>query len=131
MASRAARSAVKERYWREVIEGWRRSGGSVRQWCLQRQLSEPSFYSWRRVLAERDASAGSNEPVRHSSRDNFSPATMVPVEIVPVSSSLESTPLEITFPDGVRILVRASCQSDLLRAALAAIRPECAETASC
>ena len=130
MASRAARSAVKERYWREVIEGWRRSGGSVRQWCLQRQLLEPSFYSWRRVLAERDAAAVSQGLDRPSSGHPVSPARIVPVEIVPVSSSLEPAPLEITFPDGVRILVRASCQSDLLRAALAAIRPECAETAS-
>ena len=49
MAGRTARSAEKEQYWREVIDGWRRSGGSVRQWCLERQVSEPSFYSWRRV----------------------------------------------------------------------------------
>jgi len=55
MAGRTARSVEKERYWREVIDGWRRSGGSVRQWCSERHISEPSFYSWRRVLADRDA----------------------------------------------------------------------------
>jgi hypothetical protein len=29
MASREARSAAKEQYWREVIDGWRRNEGSV------------------------------------------------------------------------------------------------------
>ena len=105
MASRAARSAAKERYWREVMEGWRRSGGSVRQWCSQRQLSEPSFYSWRRVLAERDAAAASQEPVRQRSRRKAYRAAMIPVEIVPPSSQQEPAPLEITLVDGIHLLV--------------------------
>ena len=127
MASRAA----KERYWREVMEGWRRSGGSVRQWCSQRQLAEPSFYSWRRVLAERDAAAASQEPVRQRSRPKAYRAAMIPVEIVPPSSQQEPAPLEITLVDGIHLLVRAHCQSALLREALAALRPERGETASC
>lgn len=131
MASRAARSAAKERYWREVMEGWRRSGGSVRQWCSQRQISEPSFYSWRRVLAERDASAASQEPVRKRSRRKVSRVAMLPVEIVPLSSQPEPAPLEITLAGGIHLLVRAHCQSALLREALAALRPERGETASC
>ena len=124
MASRAARSAATEQYWREVIDGWRRSGGSVRQWCSQRQFSEPSFYSWRRVLAERDAAAASKEPVRKRSRRKVSRGAMLPVEIVPPSSQQQLAPLEITLADGIHLLVRAHCHSALLREALTALRPE-------
>jgi hypothetical protein len=51
---RAVRSAEKEQFWRGRIEGQAASGLSARQWCLQEQLSEPSFYAWRRKLARRD-----------------------------------------------------------------------------
>src|SRR4051794_34063190 len=68
MAKRAERSTAKEQYWREVIDGWSRSGGSVRRWCTQRQISEPSFYSWRRTLAERDAAAAPMPSVRRRAR---------------------------------------------------------------
>jgi len=36
---------------------WQRSGLSVRAFCEQQDLSQPSFYAWRRTLAERDAQA--------------------------------------------------------------------------
>jgi hypothetical protein len=130
MASRVVRSAAKEQYWREVIGGWRRSGGSVRQWCLQRQLSEPSFYSWRRVLAARDSAATSREPVHMRSRRKVSRAAMLPVEIVSPSRQ-EAAPLEIILADGIHLLVRAHCQPALLREALAALQPERGETAAC
>lgn len=51
---RSARSAEKEQYWRGQIEGQAASGLSARQWCQAEQLSEPSFYAWRRKLAQRD-----------------------------------------------------------------------------
>src|SRR6476619_487839 len=102
MAKRSERSAAKEQYWREVIDGWRRSGGSVRQWCTQRQVSEPSFYSWRRTLAERDAAARSTQPVRRRGR-NRAPAAMIPVEIVPPSNQPQLAPLEISLSGGVQV----------------------------
>ncbi len=50
----AKRSAEKERYWRRVLQRQRKSGLSVRQFCLEQQLSEPSFHSWKRTIADRD-----------------------------------------------------------------------------
>jgi transposase-like protein len=49
------RNAEKERFWRGQVRGHAKSGLSVRAWCHEHQLSEPSFYAWRRELAERDA----------------------------------------------------------------------------
>ena len=131
MASRAAQSAAKEQYWREVIDGWRRSRGSVRQWCSQRQISEPSFYSWRRTLAKRDAAAERKQPVRRKSRRQRGATAMIPVEIIPPSNQQQLAPLEIIFPAGIHLQVRAHCQPALLREALAALRPEREEPGSC
>jgi len=38
-----------------MVRQWHRSGVSVRAYCEEHGLSEPSFYGWRRSLAERDA----------------------------------------------------------------------------
>lgn len=51
---RAGRNVKREQFWRGQIEGQAASGLSARQWCRQEQLSEPSFYAWRRRLAQRD-----------------------------------------------------------------------------
>lgn len=40
----------QEQFWRMAIETWQASGLSVRQFCTDEGLSEPSFYSWRKKL---------------------------------------------------------------------------------
>ena len=79
MLTRMQRSERKEREWRAIVERWAGSGMSVRAFCEERGLSEPSFYAWRRTLAARDRLA----------REQF-----VPVRIAPDSapgSALETT----------------------------------------
>lgn len=48
------RDAEKERFWREIIRRQLRSGQSIRGFCRDEALSEPSFYAWRRELKQRD-----------------------------------------------------------------------------
>ena len=48
------RDSGKERFWRRLLRQWRRSGLTVREFCDQQAVSEPSFYAWRRTIAERD-----------------------------------------------------------------------------
>ena len=57
MSTNKVRLSSKERFWRRMVRQWRKSGLSVRAFCAERGLSEPSFYAWRRTLAERDATA--------------------------------------------------------------------------
>lgn len=54
----ARRDLGKERLWRRLVRLWRRSGRTVREFCAEHQVSEPSFYAWRRTLAERDRQRG-------------------------------------------------------------------------
>ena len=56
---------------------------------------------------------------------------LLPVEIMPLPSPQEPAPLEITFPGGIHLLVRAHCHAALLREVLAALRPERGEAGSC
>ena len=45
--------ASKQDRWLELIRGWRRSQSTVRDFCQRHEVSEASFFSWRRVLRER------------------------------------------------------------------------------
>jgi hypothetical protein len=56
MANRQ-RDPAKEAYWRGVLERCAASELSVRAFCQREQVSEASFYTWRRTIAERDGTA--------------------------------------------------------------------------
>ena len=49
------RDPQKERFWRQAIRRWRKSGLSARAFCVDNGLSQPSLYAWQRILAQRDA----------------------------------------------------------------------------
>jgi len=53
----AIRDQSKADYWQRMIRRQASSGLSVRAWCGRHDLSEASFYWWRRRLARRDAVA--------------------------------------------------------------------------
>ena len=48
------RDLAKERRWRRLLQQWRRSGLTVRDFCAAKAVSEASFYSWKREIALRD-----------------------------------------------------------------------------
>jgi hypothetical protein len=121
MAGRArGRNGDKERFWRQVVEGHAGSGLSVRQYCTDRGVSEPSFFAWRRELAQRDVPA--NEPARSSSQRSVSaramsqrsaPLGFAQLQIAP-SEPASGVSIEIVLPTGIRIRVpRGACQDTL------------------
>jgi hypothetical protein len=109
------RDQAKERYWRGHVTGWRRSGLGVRAYCAAEELSEPSFYAWRRVLSERKrcrstASAG-------TARAPVSP--FVPVRLVEEATA--SAPLEVVLRGGRVLRVAAGFAAQTLRDVVAAL----------
>jgi hypothetical protein len=62
MAKGQARDQKREAHWRALLAKFGRSGQSVRGFCAAEGLSEPSFYSWRRVIQERDSERGRRRP---------------------------------------------------------------------
>jgi transposase-like protein len=45
--------AAKQDRWLELIRRWQRSQSTIGEFCKRHQVSEASFFSWRRVLRER------------------------------------------------------------------------------
>ena len=78
--------ATKEQFWRDAVQRWRQSGLSVRDFCSAKNLSEQSFYWWRRTLAARDQHRAATTPARTPRAGNQ--PLFVPVGVVP-SSTLE------------------------------------------
>ena len=49
------RDPKREAFWRRAVARQRKRRLSIRAFCRVERLSEPSFYAWRRVIAQRDA----------------------------------------------------------------------------
>jgi hypothetical protein len=80
-----------ERRWRILLARWKRSQQSIRRFCADQQISQASFYAWRREIAVRDRERANAASVPPSSP----PPTFVPVRVIP------DTPIEIVLPSGV------------------------------
>jgi transposase-like protein len=98
------RDGAKERFWRRVVGRQGRSGRSVRDYCRQHGLSEPSFYAWRRELRRRGGRRVSPERRPAAGGANRRRAAPLPAKFVPVRVAEElvspSAALELAFPSG-------------------------------
>jgi hypothetical protein len=89
MSTGKPRDHSKERFWRTRLRQWRHSGLSVRAFCDQHGLALPSFYAWRRTLAQRDTEV------------QFVPVRLAPEP--PASTASGTSALELVL-DGRRLL---------------------------
>jgi transposase-like protein len=80
---------------------------TVRDFCLDHDLTESAFYFWRRVVAERDRKVGSSN----------TPA-FVPITVVQAPVALSNSPIDIHLKGGSRLRVRSGCDRELLAAVL-------------
>ena len=117
MAKGPQRDGSKEAGWRLLIAEQASSRLSVRAFCLQRGVSEASFYAWKRKLTRRD--------------DEVSEASPRFVEVVVgdgVASAdklSSSTPRQVYVAD-VRIEVLPGFDAGTLKAAVEVLRgPAC------
>jgi hypothetical protein len=97
-------SAEKEAYWRSVLHRQKESGLSVRQFCREQQLSQASFYGWKRKIASRDRQ-GSICPERKGRKRSQAQTVTKPDEnravFVPVRlNAAAGGVLEIVHPRG-------------------------------
>lgn len=94
------RSSVGREQWLAWVAEQAESGLSVQQFCSERQISVPSFYSWRRKALGKTASSD--------------------VTFVPVSIARESSQVEIELPCGavVRVPQAEAAMRQVLRVLL-------------
>jgi hypothetical protein len=55
MSNGKPRDSQKERFWRQTLGRWQKSGLAIRAFCRQHGLAEANFHAWRRTIANRDA----------------------------------------------------------------------------
>lgn len=106
MSTTIQRRSSKERFWRRLLRQWRGSGLSVRDFCAERNVSEPSFYAWRRTIAARDAEV----------------ACFVPVHVVPDEGAARDSSgqwLELLLGGGRVLRIGADFDGPTLRRLLA------------
>ena len=106
MAQTHHRGPSRERYWREAIVGWKKSGQTIAAYCRARGLGQASFYAWRRQFARRDRVAPA--------------ATFVPLTVVP------DAVVEVVLPKGVVVRVPAAADAAAVAKLVAALgTPPC------
>jgi hypothetical protein len=114
-----ARSAARERFWRQQVSRQTRSKLTVREFCAQAGLSGPSFYAWRRELSQRDSGARLAEATAHTEPSAApSSANFLPVTIGPAAAG----PIEVVLPSGLVIRVPAQ-DAATLRTVLELLEP--------
>ena len=104
------REGTKEKFWRKTLRGFAGSGQSVRELCRTRQLSEPSFYAWRRSLARRDADRSKTAPA------------FVPIRLADTGNAAGEVPFEIVLTGGHRIRLRPPVDRAALREIVAVLQ---------
>jgi transposase-like protein len=85
--------------WRRIIDGQQTSGLTVAAYCLERGITQGSFFLWKRRL-------------RSPAKSNRSSAPAF-VEVKPTKTSA-SEAIEICLSGGRRLLVRRGFDRDLL-----------------
>ncbi len=114
-------SRVKEQFWREHVRRQAAGTLSVRRYCERHELSEPSFYAWRRELARRDALAlrpAAVVPRRNEVAEQ--PAEFLRVHLQPEAAGGKA-PIEIVLPGELRVLVPAGATRGQVRDVLSAL----------
>ena len=128
MAWQGKRDLGKERQWRRTFRQWRSSGLSVRAYCADYGLTEALFYSWRRVISERDQeraeartkSVRSAGPQLKLGADGAAPV-FVPLRVIDVATPAA---LEVVLPHDRVVRVPRGFDADTLRQLLATLEEE-------
>jgi hypothetical protein len=122
------RDPAKERYWRRLLGQWRRSGQTGRDFCAEQQLSEPSFYAWKREIARRDQEGVARSKPGPEASPRRSVAAALPA-FLPVTMDVAASAapaLEIVVAHGRVLRVRPGFDADVLLQLLAVLEePSC------
>ena len=83
----SSKHAEKELYWREMVNRQAVSGLSIRRFCANEGISQPSFYAWRRKFRERENDgAQTRKPER---RVDERGREFIPLELLDSGGALE------------------------------------------
>jgi hypothetical protein len=110
--------------WLQHIRHWQRSHLSVRDYCNRLELSEASFYSWKRALQQRGLLADTAPRGTRSSRAEAPANTPLFLPVTVTAADTGSGPIELVLPDGWTVRVAAGFDVGTLRQLLAVLREQ-------
>lgn len=109
--------------WHSVVRRQQKSGLSVRQFCTDHQLSEPSFYYWKRQMTAHDGQTVRSsaqepaEPESKQSEPNDALSVFIPMRL----NTPASTVMEVVHPRGHVVRVPAVFDEKCLRQVLSVL----------
>jgi transposase-like protein len=112
--------------WRDRLAKFRKCNLTIKEFCRQEGVSNPSFYQWRKRLSK--VQQGSKRTRQFGSKPTNAVKSQ-PFEAVRVVSSGDTSSLalaEVEFPNGVLIRVPAT-HSEALRIAILTGNQVCRE----
>jgi transposase-like protein len=119
------RDLRKETLWRERVREQLASGLKVRSYCLREQISEPSFYAWRKELAKRDG-VHDGEPATTAQATVTEAAALPSFTEVVVTPPTVSSAIELVLGNSRRILVSPGFDAATLQAVVEMLEwPRC------
>jgi hypothetical protein len=96
MANRG-RDAERESFWRGVLASHAASGLSVAAFCQREKLGQPSFYAWRRTIAQRDSQRPKPTRPRRPARE------FLPVRVTDLPARDSSITIELAGGQVLRL----------------------------
>jgi hypothetical protein len=124
MSRRGECNREKERFWRSMLRQWRRSGLSIRDFCADHHLAQPTFYAWRRTIAQFDEQARRPRHTDHGQPD-FVPLRLADANTL--DTLAPTTPLEVLVAGQRVVRVPVGFDAVTLRQLLAVLEetPPC------
>jgi transposase-like protein len=98
--------------WRELVQGWPRSGETQADYCRRHGIAVSTFHRWRERLRQE------TQPRQPVSADALQPVTLLPVRLAdrppPPPSPETSAALTVVFTNGLRLEIAAGCDPSTL-----------------
>jgi hypothetical protein len=118
--ARVDRDLGKERFWRGILLRWQQRQGkqTVHDFCAEQGVSVPSFYSWRRIIAQRDRQSAAPQVPTTPAKDL---PTFVPLTVTP---PLPNPMLEVVVGSGRVVRVPSDFDAATFRRLLAVLEEE-------
>ena len=112
----AYRTGKAARRWRRIVDDWRRSGLSARQYAQGRGISAQTLYFWSSRLGKQH----SESAIATTPPPKFLPVALV--ETAPAATREDSSALEVVLPGGEVIRVSPGADMHHLGRVVAALR---------
>lgn len=108
-----SRRVERELHWRNVLERQAGSGLSIRQFCAQEGIGQPSFYAWRRRLGGRPNGGAGSPRARRKSAGTSGGSEFISLRLLDAASTLE-----LVHPHGCRLRITGGVDPSVLQQVL-------------